>query len=1084
MFSLFKYTSLMLVSAILVGCGGGGGGSTPVTEPIQSEVSTDTTGTTTTTNDPLLPTAFSKTVTIVEDSIANILLESDVNTEVSYTISTPPSYGTLVGTPPNMIYVPEGDFNGTDSFSFTVTDPEGTSAPATIEIIVTDAAEPATNIAPTAVDYNVTLDEDSNASAPMVAVDPNADVLTYKITNGPFNGTYDPATHIYTPNANFNGTDSFKYTANDGSVDSNEAKIVFTVVAVNDAPTVTDINITTDEDSTKTITLKGNDIEGDPLQYRIVTSPQHGTYDLNTQTYTPDSNFFGTDSFTYIVNDGTEDSSEATVSITINPINDIPVASDIALSTSEDIPVSVTLNGTDSDGDTLTYRMISGPANGTFDGTDYTPNINFNGTDSFTYVANDGTVDSSEATVTITVLPVNDAPVIQNQNISLDEDTNAAIVLSGTDADGDQLTFSYTQPTYGSFDGNTYTPNTNFNGPDSFTYIANDGTEDSAAATVYITVNAVNDAPVAEDQNLSTAINTALDIVLTGSDVDIEDTLSYTVIQTPANGTLSGTAPNLTYTPNQDYTGTDSFTFSVNDGTTDSNTATVTLTVGNNTVNITGNITYDYVPGVSTGGGGYKLDYTQTVQKPVRYAVVDLIDASGNLLDTTTTDANGDYSFSAIAENTDVKIRVSAKMLQTGTPAWDVKVVDNTNNDALYVMEGALASVGTSDQIRDLNAPSGWDGNSYASERTAAPFAILDDIYATVQTILSADPQAVFDPLQVNWSVNNVATWGDKTLGEIGTSHYTGGNLFILGDADSDTDEYDNHVITHEWGHYYEDKFSRSDSIGGSHSDGDILDIRVAFGEGWGNAFSAISLNDPVYFDTYGTSQASGWSMDMDNMTQNNPGWFSESSVQRIIYDIWDNNNEAENNDALSLGFGPIHQVMTGSEKNVAAFTSIFTFIKSLKDENSGVISAIDDIVSNENIATIDDIFGGLNGTARTNRAGEYPYAQTSVNGTAAQVATGTSNGTYNKLGNRTYVTFSVSSNGTYHIAVQQTNGSDSDPDFYLFRLSPFGYITRSIGSVQGLEEGDFTLDAGDYILDISEYNEIADAQFDVTVTQ
>jgi hypothetical protein len=353
----------------------------------------------------------------------------------------------------------------------------------------------------------------------------------------------------------------------------------------------------------------------------------------------------------------------------------------------------------------------------------------------------------------------------------------------------------------------------------------------------------------------------------------------------------------------------------------------------------------------------------------------------------------------------------------------------------------------------------------------------------TTQTILSADAQAVFPPLLVNWSVNNVAASGDKTQGQIGTSHYVNGNLYILGDANSsaaDTDEYDNHVITHEWGHYYEDKFSRSDSIGGSHGGGDLSDIRVAFGEGWGNAFSAISLNDPIYFDTYGTNQASGFSMDMENGAQNNPGWFSEGSIQRIIYDLWDSNNEAANGDTLSLGFTPIHQVFTGAQKNTPAFTSIFSFVKALKDEDPADASGIDAIVADENITTIDDIYGGLNGTVRINHVSDYPYSKTTVNGAAASVHTSNVNGGYNKLGNRVYVQLTIATQGNYTINVNQTNGTDANPYVLIYKMSPKTYKGGYYAPVNNI-----ALDVpGEYLLEIGDENNVANAQFNVTVTQ
>jgi len=590
----------------------------------------------------------------------------------------------------------------------------------------------------------------------------------------------------------------------------------------------------------------------------------------------------------------------------------------------------------------------------------------------------------------------------------------------------------------------------------------------------YVVISSVtNQAPTANaGPDMSVEVDQTVSISGSGSDSD-GSIVSYSWSE---NGTEIATTASFNYTPTTTGDHVLTLTVTDDDGAIGSDTMVVRATETSDNVTIIGRITYDYVPGSAVG-----LDYENIVQKPVRNVIVELIDSNGNILQSTQTDIDGNYTFSNITSNTDVKVRVSAKMYQEGTPAWDIRVIDNTNSNALYVMEGSLTDVGTSDQVRDLHAPSGWGGDRYTSERVAAPFAIVDDIYATIQTVLSADSQAVFPPLQINWSVNNVALSGDIGQGQIGTSYYSNGNLFILGDEDSDTDEYDNHVITHEWGHYYEDKFSRSDSIGGSHSGGDLLDIRVAFGEGWGNAFSAISLNDPIYFDTFGDKQASGFSMNMEDQTQNNPGWFSEESLQRIIYDLWDSNNEAENNDMLSLGFGPIHRVMTGEEKEITAFTSIFSFIKLLKDQNEADSDAIDAIVANENINKIDDIFGGLNGTERSNHIEDYPYTQTNVNGVAAQVSIYTTYGYYNKLGNRVYVKFDVPSDGTYTLKVMQTNGSDSDPDFTIYCNSQ--YVSTLESADEGVEESEMDLKEGVCILDISEYNNVSYADFNVTVT-
>lgn len=174
-------------------------------------------------------------------------------------------------------------------------------------------------------------------------------------------------------------------------------------------------------------------------------------------------------------------------------------------------------------------------------------------------------------------------PVAHDQTVTTDEDTPVAITLTASDADGDALTFSVVDPpTHGGLSGAapdlTYTPDADYNGSDSFTFKANDGTDDSNIATVTITVNSVNDPPVAHDQDVTTDEDTPLTITLTASDVD-GDALTFGLDDLPSHGDLSGVAPDLIYTPDTGYNGPDSFTFSANDGTVDSNIATVSITV-------------------------------------------------------------------------------------------------------------------------------------------------------------------------------------------------------------------------------------------------------------------------------------------------------------------------------------------------------------------------------------------------------------------------------------------------------------------------------------------------------------------------
>src|SRR5262245_39414648 len=189
--------------------------------------------------------------------------------------------------------------------------------------------------------------------------------------------------------------------------------------------------------------------------------------------------------------------------LALNPGHD-PVANAQSFGTDEDTAMAVTLSGSDADGDSLTFSIVSGPAHGTLSGSGanltYTPAANYNGPDSFTYVANDGWTDSSATSFRSTALTPSHAPVANAQSIGTNEDTATAVTLSGSDVEGDGLTFRVVSgPAHGTLSGSganlTYPPAANYNGPDSFTYVANDGALDSAAASVSLTVNAVNDAP-------------------------------------------------------------------------------------------------------------------------------------------------------------------------------------------------------------------------------------------------------------------------------------------------------------------------------------------------------------------------------------------------------------------------------------------------------------------------------------------------------------------------------------------------------------------------------------------------------------
>ena len=525
--------------------------------------------------------------------------DTDANgDELTAAVEQPPLHGSLsLNADGSFLYTPEANYVGADSFTYTASDGDLESNVATVSITVTAVNDP-----PQAVDdsYSVAEDGTLTVAAPGVLgndSDGDGDALTASVATGVAHGVLNLTANgsfTYTPDADFSGSDSFTYSVSDGTA-SRTASVTITVTSVNDAPVAVDDSYTVDEDSPLSVPAPGvlaNDSDSDngSLTASVVTAPASGTLVLapnGSFVYTPAAEFSGNMSFTYRASDGSANSNVATVTISVSSVNDAPVAANQSVTTAEDTAAAITLGATDVDEDPLTFTIVSGPAHGTLSGTGaartYTPAADFNGSDSFTFKANDDSVDSNVATVTITVTAVSDAPVADNQSVTTAEDTAAAITLAARDADGDTLTYAIVSgPAHGSLSGTganrTYTPAANYHGPDSFTFKANDGTADSNVATVSITVSSVNDAPVANAQSITTAEDTAASITLTASDAD-SDPLTFTMVAGPTHGTLSGTGADRTYTPAANYSGPDSFTFKVNDGTTDSNTATVSITV-------------------------------------------------------------------------------------------------------------------------------------------------------------------------------------------------------------------------------------------------------------------------------------------------------------------------------------------------------------------------------------------------------------------------------------------------------------------------------------------------------------------------
>ena len=501
------------------------------------------------------------------------------------------------------------------------------------------------------------------------------------------------------------------------------------------------------------------------------------------------------------------------------------------------------------------------------------------------------------------------------------------------------------------------------------------------------------------------------------------------------------------------------------------------------TVTISGQVTFEKVPGNASGVG---LDYAGKVNAPARDVLVEAVKVSDRttVSASASTDASGNFSLT-VASNTDFFLRAKAEMLKTGTPAWHFRVLDNTASDALYAIVGADFNSGVSATRRDLNAPSGWGGSSYTGTRAAAPFAVLDAVYQAYKLVLTADSNAMFPDLDLFWSKNNRPTSPFMAAnGDIETTFFdpaipangTQAAIYILGDENLDTDEFDASVIAHEWGHYYQSSFSRDDSIGGEHAVDDRLDLRVAFSEGWGDSFSGMATGSTVYQDAQGPGQADGSCLGLEGNSPPNcqvtthPGWYSELSVAQVLYDFFDSSPDGV--DSVSLGFAPIHAVMTHEMVDTRALTSVYVFASALKTRNVASAAGIDQILAAQSIAANAPNFDDY-GSGESNAAGDprvLPiYAPIAVGVSLPNVCSDTAFGGDNKLGVSRFLKFTLPAARTVTISVSGTG--TSDPDFELYGGSLIASADSSTPNQETLPAQN--LAAGDYVLDVFEYSNV-----------
>jgi RHS repeat-associated protein len=662
-----------------------------------------------------LPVANAQSVITEEDTpLAIVLSGSDAESEVlTYAIDSSPSHGSLNGTPPNVTYTSEANYNGPDAFSFTVNDGASTSEPGTVTITVTPVNDP-----PEANNDAAELDEDTFADVPVLANDSDVDgdELTVTVVVDCSDGTVvanEHGTCKYTPNSNFNGTDSFTYRVDDGHGGTAEATVALTIHPVNDPPMALPQSVALDEDSSLEITLIGTDVDGDSLTYALSSQPKEGSLSGNPPnlTYTPEPDYYGPDSFEFTVNDGTVTSSPAAISINVLPVNDAPVA-DAGPDQNHILPadqteMEVKLDGTgssDKDGVIDSYLWL-----GTPDPDDVAePIVSIPpGMHIFTLrVTDDGGATSELDSVTITIIapPVlSDIPgqtILEGESF---ESINLDDFVKDLDNSDEEITWSVSGAAEltVTIDANRVvtidTPNEDWNGSETCTFKATDPQGLFAEDSATFTVTPVNDVPQAEDDSVTTDEDTPLDISaasLLANDTDVDgDTLSIASFTVPSNGTLSDNDNGTyTYTPSANFNGDDSFTYTISDGNDGTDTATVSITV--NPVNDPPAITSTPITATTEGElYGYDVEATDPDENDVLTFSLDIA-PSGMVIEETTGLIQWTPDGSQLGDN-NVIVRVQDTGGLFDTQAFIVSVANANHPPAIEPVN---------DQVMDENA--------------------------------------------------------------------------------------------------------------------------------------------------------------------------------------------------------------------------------------------------------------------------------------------------------------------------------------------------------------------------------------------
>jgi len=455
-------------------------------------------------------------------------------------------------------------------------------------------------------------------------------------------------------------------------------------------------------------------------------------------------------------------------------------------------------------------------------------------------------------------------------------------------------------------------------------------------------------------------------------------------------------------------------------------------------IRISGSVVYERVPPTTDSG----LDYTATVEAPVRGATLRVLDSRGDLVDRGVLDAQGRFALDAPRDST-FTLEVLAQLGDPDAP--EVVIRDNTSGNGQYIAEVHVAAR-SSDARLSVVIPSGWTGSSYGDQRAAAPFAILDVIYDGRALVREARPDFDFVDQSVFWSPDNTTSSSiNYAAGLIRTSHYrpSTGGVYLLGDEDLDAA-----VVAHEWIHYFEDRHARSDSVGGSHSASfgagsmltanSILDDTIAFGEGFATAMGGIINGDADYIDTMGSQQGTTaiyFDLEQDSMSDSlahadgrlYDGYWSEFSVMEIVWDLADGADD----DGAAIGASTLIEALLDGQADTPYFTSIYTFLhhlKALPEVDATDDSTIDALADAENVFAGNEYQATDAGTPSgyrryTTLSDDGTLVTTDMDGNTLESRT-TYGSTGNRLFNRVFFRGIASSAGTHTIKAWPTDDS------------------------------------------------------------